>query len=297
MTFALSNVMPFKKLVSKVHARALLQVFIPRLFKVWSVALTVGFWHASAFAAPSGSANTSFSETQTETFPEAFPRETAQLAKILMARSLLPSTLNQMLPVGPLGSLVVIGIAEPHELASVKKFAELFHTEFGLTLVLISQYKGMNTPGFDGVILDAQRNFIGNFSLKSSLSSEDSDLTDPVRIGIEKIHEFSRFRRWASMLKYWSEDEAEFRKRVRTAIELLSILQIGKERSDYVFLDLPRNSTLTAEELKFLAPEQRSSPRIPVVITNQENYLFATGEGTFQTPRPVCANSFALSKL
>ena len=253
----------------------------------------MGFYSASVLAAPSGSANTHFSDTQVESYREAFPRDSAQLTKILMARSLLPSTLDQMLPVGPLGSLVVVGIAEQHELASIKKFAELFHKEFGLTLILISQYKGMNTPAFDGIILDEKRQFVGNFSLKSSQSANDADLANPITLGINKVHEFSSVRRWSSMLKYWSEDETEYRNKVRAAIELLSILQIGKERTDYVFLDLPQNFTLTAKELKYLMPEQTSSTRIPVVIANQENYFFANDQGTFQTPRPLCSNSFA----
>ena len=87
---------------------------------------------------------------------------------------------------------------EPHEINSAKKFASVLHPH-GLTILLVPRFRGVLVPGFDGIILDRNKNIVASFSLKTRSGTNLTNLEKMVTVGYQKMDKYSNPENWARL--------------------------------------------------------------------------------------------------
>ncbi|MGE0525732.1 MAG: hypothetical protein AB7G93_20550 [Bdellovibrionales bacterium] len=101
-------------------------------------------------------------------------------------------------PIAP--GLLLIGNNSEEEVNSARRFAEYLFPRFGLTVVLITAYNRFNIPGFDGLIVNADRDAVANFSLKTIHGHPGAFLVDRFAEADRQMRRFSVPQGWLEYL-------------------------------------------------------------------------------------------------
>lgn len=171
--------------------------------------------------------------------------------------------------------LKVIGKVRASEDKASQAISKTLYGQYGYTTVMLSKYKGIDTPGFDGFLLDQAGDVVANFSLKE-LSTGKSVLP-AVCQGVSKACKYSDPESWVSfhlctftnnagdLNKTYFIDhkkgDSHYQKKSQSIYSLSQFMGIGSQRSTILGLYLKQDA-----EIRF--PDQGTLDALAQVLSD-----------------------------
>ncbi|MGE3681056.1 MAG: hypothetical protein AB7G93_04960 [Bdellovibrionales bacterium] len=192
--------------------------------------------------------------------------------------------------------------ASTDEIISAYRFAEVLHRHNGLSLLLIATWYGLNSPGFDGLILDAEKNVVANFSLKTLRTSKSDKYINAIKLAAKNIRRFSTIQSWihlvysqatgevppegfsldASPLPVPNVELETFQWKARSYENLAILFGAGMRRPSWTLVDIRDESHLNLRELSSAKEYSRIDHPQRIIVRKGNTVLTAEGGKIYQ---------------